>query len=157
MHKKKNNGFAYIEALIAAAIVSFTVAPVLAAFHSAALDQRYAADRYEAAVQAEMALAYTRPGETGSAVTGGFFLSRDVYDFIIDDITDASDLIYNAPPVAPAGAAGWDLSDDIHIYNGPRVLALTGPFPVRGEMRVAAVDVFDKQGRLLARAAQAVR
>jgi len=161
MDKQKfKNGFSYIEALIAAAIVSVTVVPALAMFYSAAQNQRYAADRYEAAVQAELALKYIcRAGETGFAEYGADYLSFDKFDFIINDNADAVKLDYGAPRIAPAVDEHWDISDTRHVFTGPdgNILILEGPFEERNEIRAVAVDVCDKDGNLLARAAQTAR
>lgn len=135
-----------------------TVAPVLAAFHSAARNQRYASDRYEAAMQADLALAYAGRADDAEFIGADVpFLSRDKYDFVING-AGAAELRYGAPPVTPGGAERWDTSDTRCVYNGPDgVLVLEGPFPVINEARAVVVDVYDKDGQLLARAAQVSR
>ena len=148
--------------LIATAIVSIMFVPALAGFHSAALNQRYAADRYEAATQAELALLMlSRTSESGDYnVMNVPFLLHDKYNFIIDDPSNPVTIdFHQVLTITPSVNNSWNINDETHVFTGSDggVLVLESVYSDVNDLRVITVDVYDKDGVFLIRAAQVVR
>jgi len=161
MNDKFIKGFSYIEALIATAIISIMFIPALAGFHSAALNQRYAADRYEAVTQAELAILYIRTPESGDVNNLNIpYLLHDKYDFVINDSSNSVAIdFYHFPEIPPLTNDGWDVNGETHIYTGADdgALSLEGPFSAVSDLRAVTVDVYDKEGVFLTRVVQMVK
>jgi len=160
--KKRSGGFSYIEALIAAAIVSLGVIPALSGFYAASANQRYAADRYEAAVRAEhLLMLLDRPhAAEETASEAETFLSDDKFIFIFNDAANPPEILSRTAPVIPVYENNlWTADDGSYFYASASggALTLKGPLYEPADLRVPTVDAYDKNGNFLIRAGRAAR
>ena len=169
-------GFSYIETLIAAAILSIIIIPVLAGFHIATLNQRYAETRYLAATQAELALngaaRFVRANgfpEIGMSVVDFLdteFLMHDQFNFVVSvsdgyqnrtvgGTTSGNLVSIDFPDVNIPSIDDWDWGSLIYIHASGSTLILDGkPAGPASGIYIITVDVYDAQNNLLIRMGQ---
>ena len=163
---RRGKGFAYIDALIAAAVISAVFIPVISVFYTSAQNQNYAVKYYKAAAQAELALAaagcalevYGAETDFGEILSEKYFL-RDEFDFIIStgDEPGVDFYIESEPEIIFGEPSDWETGSfprqSYSDADGVRLVIEGSPAPVENGFTLT-VDVYDKNGKFLARAAR---
>ena len=161
MNPLNNRGMTYLEVLMAAALLSIIMVPVLSGFFNAAQNQRYAQMAYEASLYAANMLTEAGAGIIKSGDGFAAVLRNPAFDteyrtdefdyllYVYESGLDGLSLIFfaateqSAAPDAPAP-----------VFAGDHIPQNAAPYlPVE---HIVMVEVYDKRGTLLNRMAAPV-
>jgi len=123
-----NKGIAYLEAIIAAAVLSAVFIPAISVYYAASLNQNYAVKFYKAATQAELAASAARRSyESLGAPAAGIFAADYLNeDHLLHDEFDFNISIYTESEIHSAGFENDNA--DIVIYDeAPEFFILSAP------------------------------